>query len=245
MLRSCPDAPARSASESTGCSRRTVASTARSLLRVAAPMRRPPVLGGSDAVEAEAVDVDQHVGLLDPELMRSTRLVPPPRNRAAMIGTVEQRESLADVGRTLVAERLHRAWLPTSAIARTRCALRAAPTEVAAHPLLHLGVVEVRDGLAVAERCDRARPPGGHLVEHAHRRAELPGRAVPALERVVLEERPLQRVGPVGADEPFDRAYVVAAVCNRQREAAVDSAVPRPARCSSRTARGRTPSSRQ
>ena len=52
-------------------------------------------------------------------------------------------------------------------------------------------------------------------------RAELSRRAVAALERVVVDERLLQRVQLVAARQPFDRRDLRAVVRDRQREAGV------------------------
>src|SRR5690606_31070520 len=67
-----------------------------------------------------------------------------------------------------------------------------ASAQVAAHPLPYLGAVELR---GVGEiRGDITGIPGLRLGQHPHRRTHLPGRAVTALEAVVLQKRLLDRV---------------------------------------------------
>ena len=62
---------------------------------------------------------------------------------------------------------------------------------------------------------------GVHLGEHPDRRAQLAGRAVAALERVVLDERLLQRMQLVVVREPLDGRHLGAIVRDREREACV------------------------
>src|SRR5262245_43275518 len=62
------------------------------------------------------------------------------------------------------------------------------------------------------------------LGEHAHGRAELAWRAVAALERVVPQEGPLQRVEVTGLAEALDRLDAGAVVGDREGEAGVDPA---------------------
>lgn len=62
-----------------------------------------------------------------------------------------------------------------------------------------------------------------HLLGHAHRRTDLAGRAVAALETVVLDERPLQRVRLVLTRQPLDGDDVPTHVLHRQRETGHDA----------------------
>ena len=71
---------------------------------------------------------------------------------------------------------------------------------------------------------DGARPAGRHLAEHAHRRAELARRAVAALERVVLDERLLQRVQIVPVGQTFDGDDLGPLERDGQRQARVGAA---------------------
>jgi hypothetical protein len=69
---------------------------------------------------------------------------------------------------------------------------------------------------------DDARPAVAVLLEHARRGAQLPGRAVTALERVMLDERRLQRVQVRVARQAFDRGHLGPVVRDGQDEAGVD-----------------------
>src|ERR1700743_1022581 len=53
--------------------------------------------------------------------------------------------------------------------------------------------------------------------------ADLPGRAVAALERVLGDERRLQRMQVAGLADAFDGGDLVAVVRHRQRKARVDA----------------------
>src|ERR1700682_958347 len=85
--------------------------------------------------------------------------------------------------------------------------VRAAAADVPAHPL---------PDLVVAARVS--------LAEQRHGRADLPGRAVAALEAVVADERSLHGMQPSAAGESLDGRDLLAAVHHRQREAGVDAA---------------------
>ena len=89
----------------------------------------------------------------------------------------------------------------------------------------------MRSRISAAACVTPARPPVtalGHprvdLVEHADRGAQLPGRAIAALERVVLDERPLQRVQLAVLGESLDRDHLCAVVRDGERQAGVDAA---------------------
>src|SRR5205085_2795456 len=97
----------------------------------------------------------------------------------------------------------------------------AAAAQVAAHALLDLGVGQLEG--AGASRGHRARHAGAILGEHPNRRADLSGRAVAALEAVVLDEGHLERVRRVLAADAFDRRYLAAPILNREGEARDDA----------------------
>ena len=80
--------------------------------------------------------------------------------------------------------------------------IRAATTQIAAHQL--------------ADVVGRARTP---LAQETRGRHDLPRRAVAALERVVLDERFLQRVELAFFREPLDRRDLRAVMHQREREA--------------------------
>ena len=61
------------------------------------------------------------------------------------------------------------------------------------------------------------------LAEQRHGRNDLAGRAVAALEAVVLEERRLHRVQLVAFGQPFDRGDLAALVHHGERQAGVDA----------------------
>jgi hypothetical protein len=61
------------------------------------------------------------------------------------------------------------------------------------------------------------------LVQHDHRRADLAGRAVAALKRVVRDEGRLHRVEVVGPAEPLDRRDRVALVHGGETQAGVNA----------------------
>src|SRR5581483_7093055 len=87
----------------------------------------------------------------------------------------------------------------------------AAATDIATHPVAH-GVL--------VDWC----PFGTELVEHTERRADLARRAVAALNRVVLDERLLQRMQLSVPREPLDRRDLGVLAGDRENEAAVHPA---------------------
>ena len=100
--------------------------------------------------------------------------------------------------------------------------VRAAAAEVAAHPLAQLVAAE-RDVLGGEVVGDVARHAARQLRRHGDRRADLPRRAVAALEAVMLDERLLQRVQAVAVRQALDRGDLAALVLHRQRQAGVDA----------------------
>ncbi|GGN44710.1 hypothetical protein GCM10010842_33580 [Deinococcus daejeonensis] len=95
--------------------------------------------------------------------------------------------------------------------------VRAAPAQVAAHPIPDLGVRQVR--LALNVRRDVTRHAPADLPQHPHRGTDLPRRAVPALETVVIEERLLQRVKVPGRAQALCRHDLRAVIRGRQSQA--------------------------
>ena len=75
----------------------------------------------------------------------------------------------------------------------------------------------MRSRISGASSVDAVLP---RLLDHPDRRAELAGRAVAALEGVVLDERGLQRVQLVAVGEPLDGRDLRAVVRDGEREAA-------------------------
>src|SRR5262249_14296705 len=65
------------------------------------------------------------------------------------------------------------------------------------------------------------RPAEARLLEHARGGADLAGRAVTTLKRVVLDERLLQRMDVVVVRKPLDRRDRFAFVRDGEREAAL------------------------
>ena len=99
--------------------------------------------------------------------------------------------------------------------------VRAAATQIAAHPLANLIVGKSRrPGLGFERHC------AGHsrrgFVEHRDCRADLSGRAIAALKGVVLDECGLDRVQRAALSDALDRRYPLAVVCDGEREAGID-----------------------
>ena len=150
--------------------------------------------------------------MLDPELHQVDEVGPAAEEAGA---GVDRGHGGRGVGRALVGERLH----ATLGDRRDDVHVGAAAAEVAAHALADLGRVEL-DAL------------GPRLLEHARRRAELARRAVAALERVVLDERRLQRVqGAVRAGQPLDGRDLRAVVRRRPAPGRRSRGGRRAARC--------------
>ena len=205
-------------------------SAARSLLRTPAPIRRPPSGSSSIASSGRRVTSTSSAGVLDAE----------PHE-------VDEVRAAAEVARAAAPRRGARARRPRPRRARRRTAssaptvrdrrddvhVGAAAAQVAAHALADLVVVE------------RRRPRRAASSSSADGRADLPGRAVAALEGVVLDERLLQRVQRVAVGQALDRR-------DRRRRRGRPRAAGRrwrggrrAAPCRRRTARGRSPSSRR
>src|SRR5262245_20555561 len=83
----------------------------------------------------------------------------------------------------------------------------AAPADVAAHQFANL--------------IGRARPALGY---QANGGAELPRRAIPALERIVLDERLLERVQCISARKPLHGGDLRPILHDRERQARIDPA---------------------
>ena len=143
-------------------------------------------------------------GVSTPSRIRSTRFVPPPRKPRAGSSASSATASAASSG-ALVPERPHRGR-PRGSPAHD-VDVGAAAAEVAAHALADLGAGRARHAAIVR---DGARPAGARPRQHAHRRADLARRAVAALERIVLDERLLQRMQLV-ARRPDPRSVTTSA----------------------------------
>ena len=138
-LRSWPEAPASKARDSSGYSRRTRASAARSVLRTSAPMCIPPSGVALDLVQRQAVHVDEMRGLLDLELHEVEQVGAAGDEFGAGIARRGCRSG-GRCRRTLVGERLHA--LPCGrhfddGLDDVR--VRAAAADVAAHALADFG----------------------------------------------------------------------------------------------------------
>ena len=70
---------------------------------------------------------------------------------------------------------------------------------------------------------DRRRPASPKLVEHSYGRAELTRCAIAALQRVVIDEGPLQIAQVVAVGKALDGGHVVLVDSHRQGEARVDT----------------------
>src|SRR3569833_1769301 len=79
------------------------------------------------------------------------------------------------------------------------------------------------DVLAAQIGCQHARDAASCLLDHGERRAHLPGRAVTALESILLDERALQRMQLRLAGEPFHRRDFTPLILNGKGKARVDS----------------------
>src|SRR6266516_3311793 len=92
--------------------------------------------------------------------------------------------------------------------------------EIAAHALADLIVVE-RHMISVQIGAHCTRPALLGLAQHPNGRADLSRRAVAALECIVRNERPLERVQVLTVCQPFDRHDQGVLMRDREREAAV------------------------
>src|SRR4051812_37838949 len=95
--------------------------------------------------------------------------------------------------------------------------VRTAPADVAAHALPDLGVRNF--GRARKVRAHVAWNTGLDLLEHRHRRADLPGRAEAALIAIVLHERHLHWMQVARCAETLNRCHIVALVHYGESEA--------------------------
>src|SRR6266516_568982 len=94
------------------------------------------------------------------------------------------------------------------------------PAEIAAHALPNLVVVELHMiGAQIGTYCTR--PASLGLAQHSDRRADLSGRTVAALERVVCDERLLERVQVLTICQPLDSDDLDILMRDGEREAAV------------------------
>src|ERR1044071_1237617 len=192
-LRSCGDALRSSACEIAGQRFCTSGCAATSAMRASAPMRMPPATSSMPA-SGRALMSTRCAGRSTFAFIRSTRFVPPAMNRPFIF-----------VASAMVAARRYSNGCTRSLLDRRDDAdVAAAAADVAAHPLADLVVAR-----------------GVPLAQQRRRGAELPGRAVAALEAVVADERGLQRVEAIVGREPFDGDDLLAAVHDREGEAGV------------------------
>ena len=89
------------------------------------------------------------------------------------------------------------------------------------HPLTKFIVVQ-RHRIGRQVFGHEARKTALHLVSHGHGGAELPRGAVTALEAVMLNEGPLQRVQGARYAQPFDGRNGTPLILHRERQAGVD-----------------------
>src|SRR5947209_1825246 len=96
----------------------------------------------------------------------------------------------------------------------------AAAADVAAHALTQLGLGETHRRGQVSGYV--AWNTVLDLLQHTNTRADLPGRAVPALVAVVLDERGLHRVQVLRRAEAFNRGDAVTLVHHGEGQARID-----------------------
>src|SRR4051795_11604503 len=144
-------------------------------MRASAPMRMPPFTA-SIVASGSALMSTRCAGRSTSHFMRSTRFVPPATNFvcafapevSACDASVTREYSNGCIRASVLRRFLHR--LDDAAVG-------AAAADVAAHPLANLVVAA-----------------GVALRQQRHRRTDLAGRAVAALEAVVANERGLHRM---------------------------------------------------
>ncbi len=238
-LRSWPDAPAAAPTRARGSARGRSGSAASVAVRDRGADPQAAVVGLLDPVVGQPAYVDEHVRRLDAEPHQVDEV------RAA---AEELRARLAGDGcdRVRGVRGLERSGTASPARVEDRrddVGVGAAAADVAAHPLADLAS-SARARRAEVGR-DGARPARRRARAASRRRAELPRRAVAALERVVLDECALERVQRRRPGEALDGDDLGAAVRDREREAARSRAARRSGPCTRRTGRGRSPSSRR
>src|SRR5471032_1510894 len=99
--------------------------------------------------------------------------------------------------------------------------MSAAAAQIAAHALLQL--LSRENDIARQVGADEARYPALGLRSHADRRANLPGRAIAALEPVMIDERLLQRVQTASFGQSFDRGDLPTLMLHGQGKARQDT----------------------
>ena len=97
-----------------------------------------------------------------------------------------------------------------------------AAAEIAAHSLAQLIVTELYR-LCVEVFSDVTRHALPKLGRHADRRADLTGRAIAALEPIVINERLLERMERTWGAKPLDRRDLAAFILHRKSEARIDA----------------------
>src|SRR3954453_14790605 len=154
-------------------------------MRASAPMRMPPFTA-SIVASGSALMSTRCAGRSTSHFIRSTRFVPPATNFvcgfapevSACEASVAREYSNGCIRASVLRRFLHRV---------DDAAVRAAAADVAAHPLADLIVAA-----------------GVPFLQQRDGRADLPRRAVAALESVIADERGLHRMQPSVRGQPFD-----------------------------------------
>ncbi len=221
LLRSCPEAPASERLGEHRVARAHPGVGGRVGVRRLGADPQSAVRQLLDRPERQAADVDQVGRPLDLELHQVEQIGAAADELGA--GPGRRGDRGPRVGRALVGEGSHLApSFRDFANGRDDVRIGGAATDVAAHPLADL---------RVGQRADRRRHVGGgvagpaglRLGEHADGRADLAGRAVAALEGVVLDEGGLQRMQGTRRAQAFDRHDLVVLVHDGEGQARVDA----------------------
>ena len=210
MLRSCGEAPARIACDEQRIARaRPPGRRRRRCSSTSAPRRSPPSGELLDPRERQAADIDQRLGPLD-VLLHQVDQVRAAGDELARRRAAAATHRVRDVARRGRSRSGFIGRLPLCAITsldrRDDIRVGAAAAEVAAHRLADL---VARPGVAFADQADG--------------RADLAGRAVAALEGVVVDEGLLQRVKRVALGEGLRSSSPRPVVHDREGQAAVDA----------------------
>src|ERR1700730_3757751 len=147
-------------------------------------MRTPPSLVSSTVLSGSREISISRLGRSTSSFIRSTRLVPPAMNFAAGSAAIRRTASLTSLARAYWILIMARHRLLDR---RDNVGIGRAATDVAAHQF--------------ADFIGAARPA---LCDQAGRRANLARRAIAALERVMIDERLLQRMQSAVLAEALD-----------------------------------------
>ena len=167
-------------------------------------MRKPPSAVSSTVLSGSREMSISRVGRSTSSFIRSIRLVPPAMNFAVGIGR-DLAHRVGDVVGARILEIDHD--LPHRLLdRRDDVGIGAAAADVAAHQL-----ADLVGGLRLA------------FGDQPGRRADLSRRAVAALERVMVDERLLQRMQRAVRRQAFDRGDLGAVLHDGQRQAGIDA----------------------